>query len=287
MSSFPSFFTHWFGNQFLNFTGKNFNNSTSFLLLKVSNYTSMGDQSTTIDDFNDDLNEQELQNIEENIAEQLPQNNHYYFDQSQSFLDNLTAFFKKYRPGKIKHAKALAKEYKGQEEEVLDYLYYKYVTRVNALVNKKRIPPFRPGERLAPRIGDTQIDNTSRRLTPGPRKVMTDLPEGNHESFEEHLDDSTTKPKKSGVLKWLILVLIIGTLAALGYFFKDKFMGASSADNPEATTSEEVIEQPSEKIPQKSEEQIQAEKKAFEDELKEAKTAEDSAAIIEKRLDGN
>ncbi len=65
-----------------------------------------------------------------------------YFDPKKSFEKNLKDFFEKNRRSKLKFVSAIAEKFKGQEEEVMQYLYYKYVTRVGAIINRQKAPSF-------------------------------------------------------------------------------------------------------------------------------------------------
>jgi len=208
---------------------------------------------------NEELNQEneELMNIEENIAEQLPSNSNYYYDDSKSFKDQLTEFFTKYRPGKLKHVKALVKEYKGQEEQALDYLYYKYVTRVEAIVAKKRIPQYIPGQRLAVRIGGEPFIG----------RKLVDLEGQNSAEGISFTEGASSVKKKKGLLYGLVVLVI---LLALFFLFKDKIMGGSHEDHSSNEKVEEVLN---------SEEKISKES------LEHATTVEDSVALIEKILE--
>lgn len=65
-----------------------------------------------------------------------------YYDPSKSFKTNLEEFFTKNRKSKLKHIAAIVEKFEGREEEVMRYLYYKYVVKPISIINGQK-PSFR------------------------------------------------------------------------------------------------------------------------------------------------
>lgn len=61
------------------------------------------------------------------------------YDDSKSFEQNLHDLFSRYRKSKLKYIPKIVREFKGREQEAFDYLYYKYVLQVDALMNRSDI----------------------------------------------------------------------------------------------------------------------------------------------------
>ncbi len=239
----------------------------------------------------EDLTEDLNQEITENTTVDLDDHNLYYFDDSKSFEANLKEFFEKFRPSKLSQVKKIAKKFKGQEEECLDYLYYKYVTRVDALTSGKRIPGYVPGKRLAPRIGDeARIQAT--RIDAGENKGVFES------DFTQEL---SSKAQRSGFKKLLIPLLVLLVLAVCFFMFKDKLFSSDATQEQPALEEqvdsqvqpelqvEESIEQAQEKpvLSQEVEALLNSGEKVSQENLALAKTKQDTAAIMERLLDQN
>ncbi len=62
----------------------------------------------------------------------------FTYNENISFEENLTTFFKKYRKSKLKLVPKIVEQFKGKEKEVFNHLHYKYVSRVQDIINGKR-----------------------------------------------------------------------------------------------------------------------------------------------------
>ena len=165
--------------------------------------TSNDDLSTS-----DEIEEQELEAVvDEPVVEKSA-----YYDPSISFEDQLVAFFKKNRKSKVRHAAKIAATFVGKEQEVMTYLYHKYVD--------ENIP------------------------IPGRKKIQKSI------LSEETELDVTPKKSKKGLIIIIILVLLIVGGGAV-YMFKDKLMGGEHEMHQEETPEtnehveeEETVEEP-------------------------------------------
>lgn len=145
------------------------------------------------------LSEEIHEELASQTSEPIEQPN-YYFDDSKSFEENLTDFFQKHRRSKLKHVPALVEKFTGKEEQVMEYLNYKYVTRVNAIIR---------GEK----------SSFSRNKTTQP-------------SGHENTEATAKKKGKAG----LIILIVVIVLAALigGYFFLGSSGGHTEEDEAES-----------------------------------------------------
>ncbi len=201
-------------------------------------------------DAEDGLNSESLSNIEETTSEiksVVEDSTVDYYDASKSLKENLEVFFTKYRKSKLKHVPKLVSEFKGKEAEVMAYLNYKYVTKVNALVKGEPVPSF------------------------GSKRKVSEL-DSSLDFMDDQLNDTPKKSKK-GLIIGIIAVLV---LALVGWFFVKPML---SGDHKEDAVHEEVennvettVEEPEIKV------------EDIEEHLESANTAEDSAAMIERML---
>ena len=218
------------------------------------------------------INEEDLM-AEENIEEELPTDNtetseimseeiheelvsetpepieqsNYYFDDSKSFEQNLTDFFQKHRRSKLKHVPALVEKFTGKEERVMEYLNYKYVTKVNAIIR---------GEKSSfSRNKATQI------------------------SGNESAGASTKKKSNTGLII-LIIVIVLGAIAG-GYFLWG-YLSSHSEEN--GTEAVEQVQEENNATPEESSTPNESSNE-IQEHLEKAVSAEDSIALIEKMLE--
>lgn len=115
----------------------------------------------------------------------------------EDFEEQLVSFFTKHRKSKLKFVPEIVKNFSQNQAEVMDYLNYKYVRRVEAIINNSSAGGF-------VRSAEGAVDN-----------VVTEVKE--------------KSKSKLGLIIGVVVVLLV--LAAAAYFFKDKLMGTGEAFN--------------------------------------------------------